>query len=129
MTLDEQIAHTQATRDEAKKRGDTRAQHAAEIDLQRLVHRRMRRDKRKGLFRAVSRAVSDAAQAVVLIAGGVAAYCIACPLDAFAAEIVTVERGPSGLQIAALATIFGLVIAMTISALMNARNLPGEDDQ
>lgn len=56
---------------------------------------------------------------------------IAAPLAslAFAAEIVTVERGPSGLQIAALATIFGLVIAMTISALMNARNLPGEDDQ
>lgn len=80
MTIDERITKVEVRLRDARKRNDSRAIHAAQIELQDLVHRRMRRDKRAGLFRLAG----DAAQLIAIFAFGFAAYCIASPLPVFA---------------------------------------------
>ncbi len=80
ISLDDQIAAAERRALEAVQRRDTRAQHDAISTLKNLRIRRMRRDKRRGLFRIAA----DAAQVAAFFAVGFVAYCIANPLSIFA---------------------------------------------
>lgn len=51
MTLDEKITKAEARVADALARRDTRAQHVAVADLKSLRIKRMRRDRRAGLFK------------------------------------------------------------------------------
>lgn len=51
MNLDTKIVLAEHTVSDAKDRGDTRALHAAIAKLMDLRHRRMRRDRKRGLFK------------------------------------------------------------------------------
>lgn len=114
MTIDERITKVEVRLRDARKRNDSRAIHAAQIELQDLVHRRMRRDKRAGLFRLAG----DAAQLIAIVGAGVALYVLLNPLPAFAADGPT---GPTGFEVAAGWALLAMIVAIGVSALLNAR--------
>lgn len=114
MTLDEKITKAEARVQDALARRDTRAQHVALADLMSLRHKRIRRAKRAGLYRVAG----EAAQLIAIFGAGVALYVLLNPLPAFAADGPT---GPTGFEVAAGWALLAMIVAIGVSALLNAR--------
>ncbi len=78
--LNHQIAGCKQRLASARERRNSREVSRLEYELQTLTHRRMKRDKRRGLFKLAA----QQAAVLAMFGAGAVLFCIACPLDAYA---------------------------------------------
>ena len=124
MSLDEQIIIAQAHANERMTAGDMRGWRAAVDKLRALKHRRIRRDKRKGLFKTAA----EQTAVLAMFGAGAVLFCLASPIDAYAATEAMSADNAQVFNLLAAWALLALFVGWLWSILRRATEPEREDD-